>query len=378
MRVLVANIPLPTNRFLVDLNAALSAHCDLEHSSDAFWNMQGDYDLVHLHFPEYLTYELQAAYISGLTEDLIEAVGERLAYWSSRAGIVVTRHNLLPHDARKDPMWERMYETVYGYADGVVHFAHASVDEFESRYTGTAFNRGRRPRHAIIPHQNYSSLPNGIGAQEARRKLGIAHDANVMLVFGAIHSDAEKDLIMNTFRNLGIARKVLLVSRWKEKLADVSWIRFKYWLRDLVRLYYRTHPRFHFNYDFVEEADTQLYLNAADVLFIPRLQVLNSGNVTLGMTFGRVVVGPDSWDVGELLRETGNPVFDPERLETAAAAVEEGFRLAREGRIGPANSRVALSQWDVNQCAERYMQFFRDLSDRTPFESQVATADPGI
>lgn len=378
MRVLVANIPLPGNRFLVDLNAALSAHCDLEHSSDAFWNMKGDHDLVHLHFPEYLTYELQAAYVSGLTEDLIQAVGQRLAFWSGRAGIVVTRHNLLPHDAREDAMWERMYETVYSYADGVVHFAYASMDEFQVRYAGTAFHRGRPPRHAIIPHQNYSSLPNEIGREEARQKLGIANDANVMLVFGAIRSDGEKDLIMNTFRSLGIARKVLLVSWWREALAEVSWIRLKYWLRDLVRLYYRTHPRFHFNYDFVEEADTQLYLNAADVLFIPRLQVLNSGNVTLGVTFGRVVVGPDSWDVGELLRESGNPVFDPDRPETAAAAVEEGFRLAREGRIGPANRRVALSQWDVNQCAERYAQFFRDVSDRAPFESQVVTAGPDI
>jgi hypothetical protein len=377
MRVLVANIPLPANRFLVDLNAALSVHCDLEHSSDAFWNMQGDYDLVHLHFPEYLTYEMQAAYISGLTEELIQAVGERLAYWSSRAGIVVTRHVLLPHDAREDPMWERMYETVYRYADGVVHFAHASVDEFQIRYRGTAFHRGRPPRHTIIPHQNYSSLSNEIGREEARRKLGIANGANVMLVFGAIRSDAEKDLVMNTFRNAGIARKLLLVSWWREKLAGVSWIRLKYWLRDLVRLYYRAHPRYHFNYAFVEEADTQLYLNASDVLFIPRLQVLNSGNVTLGMTFGRVVVGPDSWDVGELLRETGNPVFDPERPETAAAAVEEGFRLAREGQIGPANRRVALSQWGVSQCAELYAQFFRDLRGRIPFESHAALGKLG-
>lgn len=376
MRVLVANIPLPANRFLADLNGALSRHVKLDHSSDAFWNMEGDYDLVHLHFPEYLTFALQDAYINGLEERHIEDVSERLAYWAGRARIVVTRHVLLPHDALEDPMWERMYETVYRHADGVVHFARASVQEFESRYAGTRFHRGRAPLHSIIPHHNYSSLPNRITRADARRALGIAADAAVMLVFGAIRNETEKELILNTFRDLRTERKVLLVSNWREKLANVAWIRLRYWIRDIVRLYYRTHPRYRFNHGFVEEADAQVYLNAADVLFIPRLRVLNSGNVTLGMTFGRVVVGPDSWDVGELLRETGNPVFDPDRAETAAAAMEQGFALAREGRTGEGNRQLALSRWDVAQCAQLYVAFFRTLVNPVPASvSQLAHAE---
>ncbi len=322
--------------------------------------MEGDYEIVHLHFPEYLTFELQEAYISGLRQDLIDAVRERLSYWSERAAIIVTRHVLLPHDAREDPMWERMYEMVYSYSDGVVHFANASVAEFQGRYRATAFKRGTSPRHSVIPHQNYNSLPNQVGRVEARKQLGISETASVMLVFGAIRNDEESELILNTFQNVQTPGKILLVSRWREQLADVAWVRLKYWMRDLVRLYYRLHPAFRFNYAFVEEADTQLYLNASDVLFIPRLEVLNSGNVTLGMTFGRVVVGPDSWDVGELLRETGNPVFDPRRPDTAAAAVDEGFRLAREGRIGPANRASALAEWEVERCATQYVRVFAD------------------
>ena len=112
---------------------------------------------------------------------------------------------------------------------------------------------------------------------------------------------------------------------------------------------------------FVEEEDTQLYLNAADVLFIPRLKVLNSGNITLGMTFGKVVVGPDSFDVGHLLRETGNVVFDPERPETASYALEKAFGLAADGKIGKSNRRRALQDWSAEQCAHKYGEFFGDL-----------------
>jgi hypothetical protein len=366
MRILVANIPLPANRFLQDLNGALSELCEIVHSSDTFWNMQGEFDVVHLHFPEYLTYEVERAYIGGLTDELIAAVAERLAFWSERSVIVVTRHVLLPHDALADPAWEKMYETVYSYADGVVHFAQPSVDEFNVRYAETVFHRGCRPQHAIVPHHNYASLPNVIGRDEARKTLGIDRSANVLLIFGAIRSDAERELILDTFSELSEPHKVLLVSRWREKLANVSWIRLKYWIRDLTRLYYRARPGFHFNYGFVEEKDTQIYLNAADVLLIPRLHVLNSGNITLGMTFGRVVVGPDSWDVGSLLKETGNPVFDPDRPETAAAAVERGFALARAGKIGAANRELALTQWTPEQCARSYVEFFSEVVSNRP------------
>jgi glycosyltransferase involved in cell wall biosynthesis len=301
---------------------------------------------------------MQDACANGLSAGLIGETEKRLRFWAERSRLVVTRHNHLPHDAVKDPMWEKMYEIFYRHVDGVAHFAGASVAEFRQRYRDTAYYRDRAPLHTVIAHQNYASLPNRLSRGEARARLRIDAKAKVMLVFGAIRNFEERDLILRTFRDLKVAGKVLLVSRWREKLAGVSWIRLKYWLRDLARLYYRLHPRYHFNYGFVEEADTQIYLNAADVLFIPRLRVLNSGNITLGMTFGRVVVGPDSWDVGELLRETGNPVFDPARPETAADAVEEGFRMAREGSIGPANQQRAMRDWGADRCAVEYLKFY--------------------
>ncbi len=394
MKVLIAQIPMPENRFLIDLNSEIGKTFVIHHSSDDFWNMQGEFDVVHLHFPEYMTFEHQDAYQKGLEDELIAATVERLRFWGQRAKLVITRHVLLPHDALKDPQWEKMYEAVYRHVHGVVHFAQASVDEFKHRYATTTFVHGKKvsgtlesqessraekgvrnfeiagefqtsfsagPQHAIVPHHNYTSLPNVISREEARERLGIPNHSQVMLVFGAIRNVEERDLILQTFQGLNAKHKVLLVSRWKETLAKVSWIRLKYWLRDLNRLYYRLHPSYKFNYGFVEEEDTQLYLNAADVLFIPRLKVLNSGNITLGMTFGKVVVGPDSWDVGELLKETGNPVFDPEQPKTAIAAMELGLKLSQEGRIGPANQKLALEQWSAEQCGERYAQFFKLL-----------------
>lgn len=370
MKILVAQIPMPENRFLIDLNTELEKHCSIHHSSDDFWDMKGNHDVIHLHFPEHLTFAIEEQYFQGLekgpafglTDQMIADVEDRLRYWAARSKLVVTRHVLLPHDAVEDRQWEKMYETFYRYADGVAHFATASIKEFEERYRNTKWFRGKPPKHVVIPHQNYTTLPDNIDRAKAREILKIPMNAKVMLVFGAIRNgDTERNLILNTFKKAKVPKKLLLVSRWREKLANVKWIRLKYWIRDLTRLYYRTHPSYCFNYSFVKEEDAQIYLNASDVLFIPRLKVLNSGNITLGLTFGKVVVGPDSWDVGELLKETGNPTFDPDHPESAVQAVEEAFRLAEKGEIGPRNKELALREWSAAQCAAMYFDLFRHV-----------------
>ena len=144
MKVLIAQIPMPENRFLIDLNSEIGKTFVIHHSSDDFWNMQGEFDVVHLHFPEYMTFEHQDAYQKGLEDELIAATVERLRFWGQRAKLVITRHVLLPHDALKDPQWEKMYEAVYRHVHGVVHFAQASVDEFKHRYATTTFVHGKK------------------------------------------------------------------------------------------------------------------------------------------------------------------------------------------------------------------------------------------
>ena len=108
--------------------------------------MEGEYDAIHFHFPEYLTYEIESACRESLGCSLIDQIEERLKYWSDRSALVFTRHNLLPHDKCSDPQWKRLYETVYRYVDGVVHFAEPSIDEFRERYTKVDFIHDH-PKH---------------------------------------------------------------------------------------------------------------------------------------------------------------------------------------------------------------------------------------
>ena len=47
--------------------------------------------------------------------------------------------------------------------------------------------------------------------------------------------------------------------------------------------------------------------------------------------------------------------------KTATAAMEEGFRLAAEGTLGGTNRKLAIDDWSAEQCALRYVEFYRQV-----------------
>jgi glycosyltransferase involved in cell wall biosynthesis len=111
------------------------------------------------------------------------------------------------------------------------------------------------------------------------------------------------------------------------------------------------------NYGLVTNKLLSLQFAASDVVLIQRKKVLNSGNLPMGFYFGKVVVGPDRGNVGEILRETGNPVFDPDDENSVARAVREAFTLAEQGK-GEENRLYAEKNWSPDICARAIVQAY--------------------
>ena len=49
-------------------------------------------------------------------------------------------------------------------------------------------------------------------------------------------------------------------------------------------------------------------------IVIPHEEGINSDKGFLGFTFARQVIGPDIENIGEVLKITGNPVYDPKKF----------------------------------------------------------------
>lgn len=368
LRILVMAASHCDRQYLAALNRALARGNEVVCSNDAFWTQDGGFDVVHIHSPEALVPQdgedpRGGAGAIGSRGSRFE---ERLGFWSQRSVLVVTRHDMQPDGLLGPaPPWGPFYEAVYRYADGVVHFTEESVQDFRARYARTTFHRGA-PRHVVVPFHGYAGLPDELLRDEAREILGIRKHRRVMLVYGDVGSEAEWRLALRAFRRARVPGKTLLVTSTSERLPAVSWIRLRCWLRSLMRFYHRLHPRQIVDHGIVDDAEVQVYLRAADILFVPRSDLISPACAVLGMTFGRVVVGPDCLGIGETLRETGNPVFDPRHPWAAVQAVERGFILADAGHLGLRSRVRVTTEWGADSAAESYLRFFSDLREARP------------
>lgn len=348
-RILFANIPTPNNRFVVDLKEGLEQYADIDWDYQAFWAMDKKYDIIHIHWPEYLSFELES-YLhktSPMPNLLWQNLIQCLDFWKKNAHIIYTRHVQYPH-SRHDQEFLRLYRTTVSYCSTVIHFGRYSIKQFKEFYPDLT-----SIKHVVIPHHNYESLPNHSNTIAARQKLGIDKDASVMLVFGAIKEN-EKKIIKSAFSYIPNKNKVLLAPGWKINRRKISYIRLRDWIWKFEKWIASQHKRYKFNLGFISEEQAHYFLNASDFLFIPRTNELNSGNITLGCTFGLVVVGKNSADIGEILLETGNPTFEVGNIESLKNSIQKALCL-KENEHGRRNQEIAEKEWNVTEISKKYI-----------------------
>jgi glycosyltransferase involved in cell wall biosynthesis len=187
----------------------------------------------------------------------------------------------------------------------------------------------------------------------SRSEYGYDEEDTVILSFGSIRRPEELELLLTGFEAADIPRKQLLVAGGVVWPSRLSLRHYQLWARTLL------HP-VQFLSGFIPHDKVPGLLEVADVLVIPRKKALNSGNVALGFTFGTVVVGPDVGVIGEVLREIGNPTYDPDQPETMGAALEQGASLAGSEKGGE-NRAYASEYWRWSKLADEHVSFFINL-----------------
>jgi hypothetical protein len=282
-----------------------------------------------------------------LSEDLWNRLIKCLNYWREHSTIVYTRHVQYPH-RRHDKEFLNLYRLVTSYCHTVIHFANYSIQQFKEFYP-----EHTHVHHVVIPHHNYASLPNSSDATNARKGLGIKTTDRVMLVFGNIWEN-EKPLIKKAFSFIPSEDKVLLAPGWKVMRRKIGYIRLREWVWKFEKWIAKQNKMMRIDQGFIPEEDAHFYLNASDFLFIPRTNELNSGNITLGCTFGLVVVGKNDANIGEILTETGNPTFEVGNDQSLQAAIEEAYYL-KSINHGEKNRQIAFEQWNVPKIASQYI-----------------------
>jgi beta-1,4-mannosyltransferase len=265
----------------------------IQTGTNLFWiGNDFGYDILHFQWPEALFYQHEPDH------DQLIYFEKLLNSWKLKSRIVSTVHNEHKHYEDTDG-YSRLYSMVYQNSDVVIHLGRASIDVFNTRYRDCI-----NTKHVVIPHGDFSYFPNCVSKTAARKWLSIDEDKFVCLSFGKIRHREELEYIVRGFYKFHNKNKFLIVA------GKLSWpsTRYQRWYNKVQKIFGL--PMKIYN-NFISDYHLQYFYNAADVAIIPRLKILNSGNVPLGFAFGKVVIGPDTGVVGEILKETGNPVFIP-------------------------------------------------------------------
>jgi len=106
------------------------------------------------------------------------------------------------------------------------------------------------------------------------------------------------------------------------------------------------------------------YIAAVDVLLVVRRRSLNSSLPTLGLSLGKVVVGPSFGVSREILTSFENPAYDPQSHCSLALALDKRVKLASAG-LGEKNRERALDEWRWEDIAEKLVDALEEIRRRS-------------
>ena len=331
------------NHFVESLGKALEARgCEVVYGLERLWrDGVQECNIVHFQWPE----GIFGLFGHRVTDDELARVEQRLAFLKDKGiKIFVQVHNLKPH-RNKDKNVLRLYELLNQQADVLVHMGNYSRELLQPQYPGA--------RHIVIPHHIYDNiLPFSVSQQEARQRLHLPQDKKIILCFGKFRNNRERELVLSILPSFH-SSIFLIPGFYRETLHTRNPKKF------VIRLYNTLRYRLkgiQFSSEVIPDGMMQCYFCAADVVLIQRLDILNSGNLPMAYAAGKVVVGPDTGNVGGILRDTGNNTFDPEHIESAVDALQKALENTSKGK---ANKAYAAKHWSSDIIATKLLKYYQ-------------------
>lgn len=306
------------------------------------------FDIIHFMWPQIHANEVQDGY----------NIEQRLIYLKSKGiKIISTCHNFAPHYFNE--ISTLCYNVVYKYSDCIIHLGEYSKKVMQQQYLNAM--------HVLIPHHVYNTIyGEHKSKKESRKTLGIRPESKVALCVGNFRSEEEKKLIREASKELFSHDIIILAPRLFSYSSPInnnmySW--FKVILKNPYIWFKKMLSKRHgllVKGSYIDDEELMTYMGAADIVIIQRTRILNSGNLPLGMYMAKVVVGPNVGNVGQILQDTDNPVFNPNDKFSICDAICRGFDLACNGK-GKANKDWIMKSCTTEIVAQQHYELYKSL-----------------
>lgn len=320
------------------------SQCDFIY--DDLKNYNPSCGIVNIHWPEA---------IFNWNEPTLEELSElenEIVKWKMNSKICYTKHDLVRHKGMT-PNFTKLFDIIEKNTDVFIHLGAYSKKLYQDKYPNA--------NHEIIYHPIFETSYTNFSKLEARKILGIDKDAVVIIVPGKIRSFKERNIVLKSFKGLKVKNKTLIATNMRTELQMdfPGRVRFKKYFdvqKHVVEAFKAKHksPKYIFNYNSISSEDMSLKMSAADIVLVPRIDLLNSGNVFLGLTFKKVVVGAATGNIKEQLKSFDFPIYDPKSIKSVIKALEKGIKLNKT----EANFNVDLNKYLPINVAMEYDRIF--------------------
>lgn len=290
---------------------------------DHYTRYKKDFKIVNFHWPEAIFgwREPSQQELDKLEEEILE--------WKKHSILVYTRHDAKRHEGMT-PAFQRLFQIIEENVNGFIHLGKISLQQMSRKFP--------KASHQVIFHPLYTNTLHPVEKKVARESLQIEHNDFVVIAPGRIRSGEERDMVLRAFHSLHVKNKVLISNNmlpFRHNLEFPGRVKLKRIIdvNKVITLFkekkYKP-PKYLFHYGFSNSEDLALMMSAADIVFIPRINVLNSGNIYLGLTFKKIVVGPSVGNLEEQLKKFNFPLFDPHDAGSIKRALSNGLALVRD------------------------------------------------
>lgn len=232
-----------------------------------FWNTIDHYDALWINWPEEL-----------IGWDRIpdqrhrDMLLNRLGYFVAQGTkILTTVHNMTTHYSKNPQDSNLLYKLLWDKTHTFIHLGNYSKTILSDLHPNQ--------RHELIPHHTYNTIYDQYKSLDSRRVMKVEHYDNIVLAFGKFRNNEEVMLFINYAKKFS-KDDLILAPRMLTSNIDVS--RIKDELEANINVGY--------SHQFLSIAETAHLFNICTEVFIPRLHLLNSGNVALAKCFNRKVV----------------------------------------------------------------------------------------
>ena len=242
---------------------------------------------------------------------------------------VWTIHNLKNHDNKHKNLELFFSSIIARFADAIIAHCEAAKGDIQR-----VFGVKKKDKIAVIPHGAFLNFfKNTVSQKEARNRLNISSKDLTFLFLGLVRPYKGVLELIESFQKLNDSNVKLMIAG---KVPDEQ-------LAALIFKKAERNSNIQLIFGYIPDDEIQIYMNAADILILPYRDILTSGGVISGMSFGKAIIAPYMGCIPEVLDSSGGFLYDPDEQDGLLNAMKRAMMVSRAmiRKMGIYNLNVA-------------------------------------